>query len=634
MSDLNEVRRLIESEQLEEARDVLVDVLYQDYDNAEAWLLLIHCPQDHEEYARAIREVLRIDPENVEARRLAVELARDTSRQASATPKRQQQHRRKRTFQRTVRTFSNLIIVLIVLGVGAVIAFVLTATQDDDEANTEMVVPTVDPVVACTNEIHSTLNRLQARCSFLERDQVCLGNPSVEFTGTNGELRLQFPGDRTTTQQITALGTERFDNLNWGLVVISARSSFSDESDNSILMVVTSGVRVQNIDDRMERFSFGSNPVASSCPAVPPSGILVSVPIGETADFEVNGAIIALQGTAFLQVDAAAGLRVTALAGSIHVSHDNFERILEAGEWFSWSVDPTLIVRDEPGDIMTTPDQLRGDISLLVDLGLALELPVNQWHVPGMDTVIVLPESSPSPEPDMSDDEPFATEEINESNTSTPSQVATRTPTPIPPDFLTPSGTDDEIIETEEAPEPTARTIATRATIPTTSPLEGPSTSAPSPSPTEFAPPQATVVAEAPKPLPEIAEQGSTWRCSVILGEITFRYLITLEPTETTSLLASGQLPNFGNTIVALDGEWIIDPTQLGEAWGDIPGMDTTTARAWLFLEETEILSDSGDNNYGIGGRLRLALTENDAMSGAIFDDEQLLGFINRCELQ
>jgi hypothetical protein len=120
----------------------------------------------------------------------------------------------------------------------------------------------------------------------------------------------------------------------------------------------------------------------------------------------------------------------------------------------------------------------------------------------------------------------------------------------------------------------------------------------------------------------------------VILGEITFRYIITLEPTETSTVLASGQLPNFGNTFVALDGEWITDSAQLTEAWIDIAGMDFTTAAIWLLLEETELLVDNGDGNYGIGGILRLALTTDNLMSGAIFDDDQLLGFINRCELQ
>lgn len=631
MSDINDAHKLIEAGQLEEARDVLVDILYEDYDNVEAWLLLTQCPQDHEEYARAIREVLRISPENVEARRLAVELARDTSRQAASASKRHgQQRRSKRTFQRTIRTFSNLIIVVIVLGIGAFIAFLLTATQENDETQSQVSVPTIDPVVACVRQVQSTLNRLQARCSFLDRNDVCLGNPNVDFTGASGGLTLQFPGDRTTTQQITALVTERFDNLNWGLVVISAQASFPDESDNVMLLVVTSGVRLQNVDDRMERFAFSSNPVVSSCPAVPPSGILISVPVSETAEFEVNGAIVELHGTAFLQVDAAAGLRVAVLEGLIRVEHDSFERVIEAGEWFSWPVDPTLIVRDEPGDIMTTPDQLRGDISQLVELGLAIELPVSQWILPGMDSTVVLPTASPSQIIQTTENAPLATEELTETNTSsTSSQEVTRTPTPVPPDLVTPLVTDGAIAETEAVVEPTARTLATRAAIPTASP-----TSRLSSTSTQVVTPQATQIAEVSAVLPDIATQGSSWRCSVILGEITFRYIITIEPTATSTVLASGQLPNFGNTIVALDGEWITDAEQLTDAWNDIPGMDTIAATVWILLEETEILVDNGNGSYGIGGILRLAVTDDNVMSGAIFDGEQLLGFINRCEFQ
>ena len=629
MSNIDKVHQLIEAGQLEEARDVLVDVLYEDYDNVEAWLLLTHCPQDHDEYARAIREVLRVDPENVEARRLAVELARDTTRQAAASPKRrQQQHRKKRTLQRTARTFSNLIIVLIVLGIGAFIAFLLTVTQDqDDNVNVQVTLPTIDPVVACTEQISSTLNRLQARCSFLDPNSLCLANPKVEFMGLNGALNLQFPGDRINLQQVTTLSTERFDNLNWGLIIISAQSSFGEESNDTLTLVVTSGVRLQNIDDHIERFSFSSNPVLSTCPAVPPSGILVSVPTDKMAEFEVNGAIVALQGTAFLQVDAAAGLRVTALEGIIRVEHDNFVQTVEAGEWFSWSVDPTLIVRDEPGDIMNTSDQLRGDISQLVPLAMSLELPSQQWVLPGVDAPFVFA-SEPSPifEPSPTNDELIATEEVFETDLTPISTIedSTRTPTPIPPDLITVTASDN-IAETEDVVEPSSTIVSTQ---PTASLINQTSTVLPS------ATLIATEIAESSATLPDIAERGSSWRCSVILGEITFRYIFTLEPTETTTVLASGQLPNFGNTLVALDGEWILNASELTEQWTEIPGMDTTTALAWLMLEETEILIEGSNGDYGIGGVLRLGLTQDSSMSGGIFDSEQLVGFINRCELQ
>ena len=67
MVNLNAARKLIADNNLAQAREIVVEALHNDYDNIDAWMLLTDCARDREEYSRALREILRIDPENAEA---------------------------------------------------------------------------------------------------------------------------------------------------------------------------------------------------------------------------------------------------------------------------------------------------------------------------------------------------------------------------------------------------------------------------------------------------------------------------------------------------------------------------------------------------------------------------------------
>ncbi len=583
MSDLAKAINLIEAGELDAAREIIVDLLYRDYENLDVWLTLTQCAADHEEYVRAIREALRIAPDNPEVRRLAVELAREEA--ATGADGRSAQQRRSAS---GLRSLMNWIIALIVIGGGATLAIFLLAPEEKPVATTP--VPTGDPMVICEEAVQSTFNQLAARCGFVETDELCLGNPTVDVEG----VALQYPGDRVPLYAMRVVNTRSFhlETQSWGLAVARGQTSLTE---GDVLFVMTSSVRLSGFDSQLQHLDFSSNPVVSACPAVPPSGILAHSSPDQPASFTVNGAQITLNGTIFMQVDAAAGLRVVALHGQVTIGNtpDNL-RVLSAGQWMSWPVDPTLQVQNEPGDLMAGNSPLRGDLSLIRDLGTALELEVANWTLPDdSPAVAIIPSATPTR---YVTNTPLPTHTQIADTTQTATRRPTHTVTPTTTSTLTP-------------------TILTPTPLPTQSVSQ--------PVPTRTATPTSTAI--------QTVQIEGVWNCAATVGNVDFSYIITIEPIEVASMvLASGLLPEFGGTIVALDGEWITDSTILDQQWARIVGIEN--AVGWLLLHETSVIYDGASASYGAGGTLRLILEADGTLHGGIFDNEQFVGVVNQCQ--
>lgn len=567
LSDLNIAIDLIEAEDFDAAREIIVEILYKEYNNLDAWLLLTHCAIDRQEYARAVREALRVDPDNVEARRLAVELARETS-QSSATSKQPPSGRR------MLRSIFNLLMLVVVVGVGALLAFVLLNQEDKPVVH---VVPTTDPIQACAVSIQADLDRFAARCGFLQAGEVCLANAPVEVGLRNGQGRLRLAGDRVPLADVQFLNTTSFNmqTMGWGAVALRSPER---------LMLLTAGVRLAEFEPDLGDFIFSSNPVVSACPSVPPSGILINAE--QPTQFSINAARVEMIGTAFFQVDAAAGLKIVVLRGNVGLAEVG--RSIEAGQWLSWAVDPTLRVRGLPSDVMQTTNSVRGNVVALTSLGAALELPINQWWLPGF------------AEPEVVFEPPTLTPTRHVTLTPLPSETPTRDPnSPMP--SRTPSLT--------MTPSPTQTDIPTPTLLPFGD----------DPAPTGAIPP-ATLAA--------LELLTGVWRCAALVGNLSFSYLIIIEaPTAPDAIVATGLLSDYGGTLVELEGEWISDASRLDAEWARIPVIGQV--QGWLLLREQSLIDDQG--GYSAGGTLRLIFSDNGVMEGALFDENNLIGFLNGC---
>lgn len=617
MSNLTEAQNLIQSEKLNEARELIVDILYADYDNIDAWLLLTQCALDDEEYTRAVREALRIDPENLQARRLAVDLARDSSPR-SAELGNTLEARQRRSSAYAMRSITNVLIACLVIGGGAIFAFLLLSNQNDKE--TSSVLPIADALQACYTEINSVLSRLPSRCGFVENGQVCLANTAVDFELISGEnLPIEFVGDRALLENFKSFNTTPFQSLSWGILALRAPTSFPPSSGDSVLFIVTSGVRLSGFDATMSQFTFSSNPVVSPCPSVPPSGILISAPLDKIATFTANGATLNVSGAAFLQVDVAAGLKIIVLQGSVSIAEDDAEVDLSAGEWLAWNVDPTLHVQGNPQAIQRSSNSIRGDLSQLKPLSQALNLSPQQWQIPGEIAVVSLPSPTrltPTESIEVIEtDSPVSTQQIVTATRRSPSFTPSVTGTP---------------------PTATASLTPRPSSTPT-------STYTATPMPTRT--PSATNVPPTPTSLPIISPDGldmpnltGEWLCSATVDTLLFDYILTIETIQSPEfIVASAELPAFGHSIVALSGRWTTDANQLDNYWLRIPDRGLGDVLGWLFLQETALIYDASTGTYKANGILRLTWFDTLEVSGGLFikdadGQETLVGLINNCQ--
>jgi hypothetical protein len=629
VSDLSEALNLIEVGRLEEAREIIVEMLYRNYDDLDAWLLLTQCALDRQEYVRAVREVLRLDPESVEARRMAVELARAT-RSKTRDLRGSREARLRHSSARAARSLFNLLRALVVIGVGVVVALLLLYKRDDGSKT--VVLPTVDPLEACARQVQSVLSRLPSRCAFLGRGEVCLANPQVDFEAVADQVDLLLPGDHGAVGRFRAFNTGVFEGITWGLAVVQAQTSFPDASTEAVQFIVTSGVRVYGFDAHLTRFSFSSNPVVSACPSVPPSGILASVFGDQMARFRVNGAEVELVGTAFLQVDVAAGLRVVVVVGGAQLqsAQTSVPITLVAGQWVSWPVSPMLEVQGTPGEISEGANSVRGDLAQLRPLAAAFELPVTQWRLPG-ETVAVMQEAATATQlPATPTDEPTPTR--------VPTRGITRTITPLPPDAITPTESSPTPLplpimrtaETATSTLPSQILTVTAMPAEATAPTVRPSATA-TVSPSLLLPP--TIMT----PAPGAAIFEGVWQCSATVNTSLFDYIITVEPVQSFGEVeASARLPNFGNTIVALEGAWTSDPIALDVNWVRIPSLSVGDAVGWLLLREVTLIYDGAQGGYQANGTLRLIWSDEPNVTGGLFinsvtEEEILVGFVNSC---
>ncbi len=595
MATLNDARNQLAEGDLEGARDALVDVLYDDYDNLDAWLLLTECAADQDEYARAIREALRVDPENPIARQLALDMAR-TSPATSASG----EARVRQQTGNAVRSLGNWLIFFIVAGIGAAIAVAVALSGSDSNGGDESRVDNEAVANICAVAAPTAYDRLAARCGLVSDGTVCLANPDVDFEMRPGFAPPVLPGDRVDTVNVVAFSTQRYTETSgaFGLVVLQQLTA-----NNSVQVLVTNGVRLSEIQQIPDTpgFKVSSNPVLGPCNALPPPGALLISESNKT--LRINGLDVTINGVAFVQVDAAGGMRIVNLTGEVTLTNtvtSDTVRLL-TGQWTRLSVDPTLQAEDsiEPAQIGQAP--IRGNLDDIILAASALGIITDNWLVPSGPVEVAIQPT------------PTATRGIR-LQSATPTPTASRTPRSTA--TLRPTRT------------PTTTDVPTSTSIPV---LEA--------TPDERLP--ATEVAlnandgsDAVEPTAPAAVQESplsgTWDCMVTIDNISFSYIITIEPMLVRNrLLASAVIPSVENSVVTLEGNVNDDFTTLDANWTRIP--DYQSGDRWILLRENTLLYPPGGTDYAADGTLRL-IYNNGTLRGGIFMEERFVGLLSVCE--
>jgi ferric-dicitrate binding protein FerR (iron transport regulator) len=437
--NLQQAIELIRDQKPEEARMILLERLHANYDDTQAWFWLAHCAEDEEEYARALREVLRLDPENVEARRLAVQLARQTSKDKkplkTPPPTQDTNLLLERDYsQHYLRSFFNLLFFLIIIGISLGVAYWWLNPSEDENTNTNITQSaTLDESSLCTQQMNTIIRSLTARCSTTRQNQVCLASNGLNISSSAYQTTsLRVPGDKTSLELYTLLETKPFNasTNEWGSLVIRAQTNAPESTDAWGLFLITSGVRLTDFDERFQNFSFFNSASAAAsppCAEIPASGILVHS--DTVIVFGMNGSEIEMNGTAFFQLDVAAGLRIAVLEGRIKITTLSTEQTIQAGEVLQQEVESNRMVRNVNGTISGEANRIRGNLRQLVPFAENLGIATENWAFPGeRPRVSITPTSNAirTPTPELPELDVISTIEV----TPEPTEESDTSPTP------------------------------------------------------------------------------------------------------------------------------------------------------------------------------------------------------------
>jgi tetratricopeptide (TPR) repeat protein len=656
LSDLERAIELIKAGDYEEGRAIIIDILHEDYDNAQAWFWLAGCAIDEEEYGRALREVLRIEPENAEARRLAISLARESAAEDRPAPAPQvdekivTERKQPTAPPNPVQLTVNALAFLVVIGVAAALGlgWLYWQRQNEDNAGTSAEEARIDLVTFCTDQIEYYIEVFPARCGMLGENEICMANASVNVAPLPGdENRLLLAGDRMALDQVDVIETSLLDlsNSSWGIAHIQTNL---ESSDSPVTFLLTSGVTLSNFEETLQTFTFRTNPTQPECNNFPPPGLLISTAQTddefETAEFTANEAIITLSGTIFLQVDVARGFSMAVLGGEASIGNEANTVEAEAGQLVRWDVASNRTISSTTGEILTNANPVRGDLGHLHVFGETLSLDTDNWLLPGETPRVAI---NPTP-----------------TNTATPTDIPdTTTPTSSPTSTTTPtlSGQMDTLLpsqrQTASSSPPSVTSTATASFTPTTRiPTFTPTITTtttrtanqtPSPSPdytntpdllSTFTPLPSNITIEDPADY-----LSGTWECTVYGEENNQVYTISFNTfTEDNRILATGREEETTTGSETLEGVLLQDIPLDDVMWETVPNYAAATLSAWLRLsaELDETGDEETDELQPEQRILRLLLANNGRLSGALFfsfensDSEQLFGYIPGCERQ
>jgi hypothetical protein len=144
-------------------------------------------------------------------------------------------------------------------------------------------------------------------------------------------------------------------------------------------------------------------------------------------------------------------------------------------------------------------------------------------------------------------------------------------------------------------------------------------------------PPPLSPVVSTPIEIDDPTALLKNWGCAILLGETFYEVKFFLEPpADSGQILASMLIPFLENTLIALEGEFVISPSEVDPAWLQFENSEDVLA--WLTLRETELLHDGTNGGYVPNGVFRLMLHQDGRVSGGVFVEDSSVGEIPACE--
>ena len=333
--DRQVVRRavaLAKAGQRDEARALVERVIGRSPENPDAWVVLAQLAPTREEASEALREVLRLDPDNVWAR---TRLERLTSRAGAED----EQDEDRPLVGWLLAAGGGLLIVggLLVLALLRPLMAGGRASEGTGTPEAAVLEEVANlPMSACKGLVDRALSVSDSACRTIGTNQVCYGSYRVDAQlapGVNAPFNLV--GDVVPLNALTSIYASPLDvNLGqWGIAVMRLQANLPRTiPGQSVTLLVFGNTTVDNASGDMQTFYFSTGLGAVTCGQVPFDGLLLDAPEGTGVAFNANGTDFNVVGTALMDAQAFGQMVINVVSGTATIGSGSDQIQLNPGE--------------------------------------------------------------------------------------------------------------------------------------------------------------------------------------------------------------------------------------------------------------------------------------------------------------
>lgn len=318
-------------------------------------------------------------------------------------------------------------------------------------------------LLTCPQIVAQALESVSEMCADTGPNSVCYGHQPAAGSSPDGPVTgFDAPGAQLKLSTLHTLQTGGLDTKNgdWGITLIRAQTSLPE--DQQVTFLIFGDTELELLDEQMKNFTVNTGRPALGCAEMPPSGLIVQVPHGQTAIFSANGVTITASSTLILQAQPVGLMAINVLEGSATVEAQAIARTIPAGYSARITMSAALDAVSPP-----SPPERIPDLAALVNRTgpSPLKLLAEPLEFPQMATAVALaPELTETPTATATPT-PTKTSTATATFTNTPTATATRTPTSTP--TLTPTATATDTATATSTATATLTPTATDTNTPT-----------------------------------------------------------------------------------------------------------------------------------------------------------------------
>ena len=191
----------------------------------------------------------------------------------------------------------------------------------------------------CQVLIDQAMQAAGSSCDAIRGNSVCYGNFTIQSKLVSGSTdTFSTRGDIINIQDLQQLSASplNLSNHQWGIAIFKVMANLprSLPGENVTLMVF-GNTTLDNQSPTLETFYFSSELGQVTCDKVPFDGITIDVPEGTGESFQINGTQLTLMGNASLKANQGGSMDVSLYSGSGKIVSNGQEQYFGAGQQVS-----------------------------------------------------------------------------------------------------------------------------------------------------------------------------------------------------------------------------------------------------------------------------------------------------------